>query len=41
MSHKLHIERLKELDMYKDKLLANVSHDLRSPISGIIGLVED
>ncbi len=35
LDSKIMVERLKKLDAYKDKLLANVSHDLRTPIIGI------
>ena len=40
VSHKNYLQRLKELDEYKDKLLATVSHDLRTPINGVIGELE-
>ena len=29
------------MDAYKDSLLANVAHDLRSPLSSIIYLLEE
>ena len=29
------IKKLRELDQYKDRLLATVSHDLRTPLIGI------
>lgn len=32
--------KLKELNLYKDTLLATVSHDLRSPLNAIIGTIE-
>ena len=34
------LEKLKELDKAKDKILANVTHDLRSPLNGIMNFVE-
>ncbi len=35
------IEKMKAQDQYKDLMLANVSHDLRSPINGMIGMIEE
>ena len=40
LDNKLKLERLKKLDAYKDKVLANVSHDLRTPIIGIQGMLK-
>lgn len=34
------LEKLRELDKAKDKILANVTHDLRSPLNGILNFVE-
>jgi two-component system, sensor histidine kinase ChiS len=33
-------EKLKELDKFKDNFLANTSHELKTPINGIIGIID-
>jgi len=32
--------RLKEIDKYKDMLLATVTHDLKTPLNGMISILE-
>lgn len=34
------LEKMKEMDIYKDQLLATVSHDFRTPLHGIMGILE-
>jgi signal transduction histidine kinase len=40
LERKMHIDQLQELNSEKDRLMGIVSHDLRSPLSGIVGLSE-
>ncbi|RPI65450.1 MAG: PAS domain-containing sensor histidine kinase [Ignavibacteriales bacterium] len=37
---KKYVKELEELNNHKDSILAILSHDLRSPLSGIIGVIE-
>lgn len=36
-SEKVFNERLKELNNYKDDLISTISHNLKTPLNGIIG----
>lgn len=36
ISEKVRLKHMKELDQYKDRLLATVSHDLKTPLNGMI-----
>ena len=36
ISEKIRLKHLKELDQYKDRLLATVSHDLKTPLNGMM-----
>lgn len=40
VTFKAEIQRLKAMDVYKDSILANVTHDLRAPLQGIVGCLE-
>lgn len=31
---------MKQIDAYKDQLLATVTHDLKTPINGMVSLIE-
>ena len=35
------IQELIELDKYKDQVLANVTHDLRTPLNGMLFLINE
>ena len=34
------LSKFKDIDVYKNRLLATVSHDLRTPINGMLGMIE-
>ena len=34
------LSKFKDIDIYKNRLLATVSHDLRTPINGMLGMIE-
>lgn len=36
ISEKIRLKHMKELDQYKDRLLATVSHDLKTPLNGMM-----
>jgi len=36
ISNQIYFNRLKEVDKYKDNLLASVTHDLKTPINCVI-----
>jgi len=40
ISEKLEIERLLALDAYKNSIMANVTHDLRAPLQGIMAFID-
>ena len=39
-AEKKYVKELEELNNHKDSILAILSHDLRSPLSGIVGIIE-
>jgi len=40
ISEKVINERLKELDQYKDEMLNTITHDLKTPLNGILCFLE-
>lgn len=40
ISAKLKLRKMKEIESYKDQLLATVTHDLKTPINGMISILE-
>ncbi|KAL4441634.1 hypothetical protein ABPG74_021566 [Tetrahymena malaccensis] len=40
VSQKMMYDRLQEIDQYKDQLLASVTHELKTPLNGILAIVQ-
>lgn len=40
VSQKVRAKRLKDLDSYKNELLATVTHDLKTPLNGMLSILE-
>ncbi len=40
ISKEVHNQRLAELDLYKQNVLATFTHDLKTPLNGVISILD-